>query len=147
MNITWGDKLIIVFLVFGSMMTYMVCRSFGTRVDLVSNEYYNDELEYQQLIDGAQSASQTRSGPELVFAGRKVTVNPVDTFTLITGKGTAWFYCVSDSDKDQKVSLKQNITTTGALAEVFLKEGSYIAKLRWSTSQGNFYSEQKFTVK
>jgi hypothetical protein len=144
MKLTWGHKLIFVFILFGSMMTYMVCRSFGTRVDLVSKEYYNDELEYQQLIDGAQTVSDRGSVLKLEFTGRLVTINAPDSSAAVTG-GTAWFYCVSDSDQDQKLPLTSKVNV-GTLAEVLLKEGRYIAKLRWTTMDGDFYSEQKFKI-
>jgi hypothetical protein len=145
MKLTWGHKLIFVFILFGSMMTYMVCRSFGTRVDLVSREYYNDELAYQELIDGAQTVSDKGAGLKLTFHGRVVTVQAADSGALPT-KGTAWFYCVSDSDKDQRISLGESSLGTRALAGVLLKEGRYIAKLRWSTAEGDFYSEKKFNL-
>jgi hypothetical protein len=146
MKLTWGHKLIFVFILFGTMMTYMVYRSFGTRVDLVSREYYNDELAYQELIDGAQTVSDKGAALKLTFRGRVVTVQQPDSSVTRPTEGTAWFYCVSDSDKDQKISLTDSSRGTGALAEVLLKEGRYIAKLRWSTADGDFYSEEKFNV-
>jgi hypothetical protein len=146
MKLTWGHKLIFVFIIFGSMMTYMVYRSFGTRVDMVSNQYYEDELEYQQLIDGAQEVNNKRSALNLSLDGRLVMVRSTDTSTGNSIKGTAWFYCISDSRKDKKIQLGVQ-ENNSALGEVLLQEGNYIAKLRWATENGNFYSEEKFKVK
>jgi hypothetical protein len=58
MKLNWGHKLTIVYIVFGCMMSYLVYRCVKTNNDLVSGEYYKDELAYQQVIDDAQRANQ-----------------------------------------------------------------------------------------
>ena len=53
----WGRSLILVFIVFAAFMGYLVYRASGTHFDLVSKEYYKDELRYQDKIDGFRNAA------------------------------------------------------------------------------------------
>jgi FixH protein len=147
MKITWGHKLIFVFILFGTMMAYMVFRSFGTKVDLVSKEYYNDELAYQQLIDGATSVNTKGLPLKIVINGRTVTVSLPAELPSRPMTGTAWFYCVSDSEKDMKIPLMADVTKSGQLGRVQLQKGYYIAKVRWSGGQDSFYLEEKLNIR
>ena len=54
----WGNKLILVFIVFAVMMSVLVYKSVNTKYDLVSKDYYKDELRYQDKIDGMHNAAK-----------------------------------------------------------------------------------------
>jgi len=47
----WGNKLVLVFIVFGAFIGYLVYQAVNTKYDLVSKDYYKDELRYQEKID------------------------------------------------------------------------------------------------
>ena len=51
----WGYKLLVLYVSFALMMLYMVSRANNTKCDLVSDKYYQDELNYQQLIDASKN--------------------------------------------------------------------------------------------
>jgi len=63
-----------VFGVFGGMMSYMTYRCMHTPVDLVTKEYYKDELGYQQVIDARQKADALSEKVELRQTGQVITV-------------------------------------------------------------------------
>ena len=54
----WGNKLVVVFIVFGAFIGYLVYQAVNTKYDLVSKEYYKDELRYQDTIDRQKNASK-----------------------------------------------------------------------------------------
>ena len=58
MTLNWGQKMMLVFLVFVGGMSYLVYRCVKTNYDLVSTDYYKEELSYQQVIDGESRANQ-----------------------------------------------------------------------------------------
>ena len=61
----WGNKILVVFVAFGSMISYMVYRCVKTPVNLVSEQYYKDELAYQNVIDGTKRANALSGKLEL----------------------------------------------------------------------------------
>ena len=58
MNINWGHKIILVFVVFVSLIATLVYKSVHTNFELVTKEYYKDELVYQRVIDGTHNANR-----------------------------------------------------------------------------------------
>src|SRR5205809_3782593 len=74
MTLNWGHKLILGFLVFAGMMIYLVYQSMDTRYDLVSKEYYNDELKYQQVIDGTNRANGLSSQVTVAQTGNDIII-------------------------------------------------------------------------
>jgi hypothetical protein len=96
----WGHKIIIVFVVFAAGILTLVTKSMRTKIDMVTPDYYGEELKYQQVIDGKQNAAALSSAvivtqPE---EGVMLTFPPELQGKAITGKLT--FYRPSDSGKD-----------------------------------------------
>jgi hypothetical protein len=146
MHINWGHKLIAVFLAFGAMMSYMVYRSTKTNYDLVSPEYYKDEIAYQQVIDGSARANQLSGKPVIQQAGAVITIHFPGEMKNSGLKGSALFYCSSDARRDKKILLQ---TGPDAIQEIDSRQfvpGYYTVKLNWTTGNGNYYSEQPFLI-
>ncbi|MFZ8343681.1 FixH family protein, partial [Staphylococcus aureus] len=53
----WGYKLLLAFISFALIIGILVYKSINTKYDLVSTEYYKDELRYQDKIDGSGNAA------------------------------------------------------------------------------------------
>ena len=75
MRINWGTKLTIVFIIFAGSMSYMVYQCIKTPVDLVSAEYYKEEIAYQQVIDGNTNANSLTTKVELQQSGNSIIVH------------------------------------------------------------------------
>ncbi len=61
MNISWGNKILIAILAFVTMMGTLVYKCLNTNYELVSKEYYKDELDYQKRIEAANRAQALNS--------------------------------------------------------------------------------------
>jgi len=102
---SWGNKLVIVFVAFAAMMGMLVYRSVTTKFDLVSKSYYEDELRYQEKIDGAANA---------VAAGNIVVTQDASNINLQLpsalqhklAEGEAWFYCKTNASNDKRIPVK-----------------------------------------
>ncbi len=58
----WGYKILFVYLVFIAGILVLVYKSSSEKVDLVTKNYYEQELKYEQKIDEAERA-QSLSSP------------------------------------------------------------------------------------
>ena len=54
----WGYKLMFVFIVFAGLMGTLVYKSMNTKYELVTKDYYKDELKYQDRIDAKNESSK-----------------------------------------------------------------------------------------
>jgi hypothetical protein len=143
----WGNKLILVFIVFGGMISYMVYRCMETPVNLVSEQYYKDELAYQTVIDGTRQANGL-SG-KLVLAqeaGEVVRLTLPDEMRGRAAEGGIFFYCPSDVSRDRRIPLKVNAVGEQVIGKGMVPGGHYTVKVSWQAAGVNYFVEQPFVM-
>lgn len=142
----WGNKLLLVFVVFGCGISYMVYRCMQTPVDLVSEHYYKDELAYQRVIDGTRQANALsgKVGIRVIADGIRVQFPPEMDSRVV--RGSIQLYCPSDASRDRTIPLtiekggRQDIAVAGLLS------GHYTVKVSWTANGVGYFSEQPFIV-
>jgi hypothetical protein len=73
----------------------------------VSKDYYQDELRYQDKIDGAANAAL--EAPLLVrLKDGSVFLEFPELQKKSSITGEAWFYCSVDASKDKRIALNEN---------------------------------------
>jgi nitrogen fixation protein FixH len=65
MKLNWGNGIAIFFSLFVVFMLFMVYKSTTVRHDLVSENYYADELEYQDVIDAKNNFIESEADFEV----------------------------------------------------------------------------------
>lgn len=142
----WGHKIIIVFVVFAAGILTLVTKSMQTKIDMVTPDYYGEELKYQQVIDGKQNAAGlssliTVSQPE---NGVLVTFPHELQGKKITGKLT--FYRPSDSGKDIHLPLQADDAGHQLINRQLFTRGQYRLKVQWTMNDRPFYQEQAIHI-
>jgi hypothetical protein len=141
----WGNKLVMVFVVFALFMGYMVYRAVSTKYDLVSKDYYKDELRYQERIDGVKNAVALGD----VAISQDSTAIQIQLPKEHKGyavKGEVLFYCITDDSKDFKLPLQVDSIATQVVMKKQLQKAPYQVKLNWQVGKDAFYNEQKLIV-
>ncbi|MFL9482060.1 FixH family protein [Chitinophagaceae bacterium LWZ2-11] len=141
----WGNKLVLVFIAFAALIGTLVYKAVNTKYELVSSDYYKDELRYQDNIDGAKNANeitkvilaQTADSIRLVFP-KELKGNKIN--------GEIWFYCVTDATKDLKLSIAADDEGAQSIDNKKLSKGNYQVKLTWVSEEKKYYSEQDLMV-
>jgi hypothetical protein len=135
MTLNWGHKLILGFLVFAGMMSFLVYQSMTTHYDLVSKEYYKDELQYQQVIDATTRANQLSSKVNIEQKDNTLVIQLPDEMNHATVKGAIWLYCPDDARKDKKIPLQAAMQQIDARQFLF---GKYLARISWEANQQQY---------
>ena len=143
---SWGNRLLLVFIAFTGLMSYMTYRCIQTPVELVAKEYYRDELAFQQVIDGTNNANALSRNVKISQASGKIVIEfpPEMKDNLLTGE--ILFYHAANEARDRKISLR---VPQGGRLEIDRKltgPGQLTVKITWNTPNRNYYSEQHFTV-
>ncbi len=141
----WGNRLLLVFLVFGAGMGYLVYRSMNTNYELVESDYYKQELRYQNVIDEHNSANalsapvniEKKDGALLLQFPEEMKNKPLT--------GELYFYCAYDSKKDTRVTLRSDSNGQQTIPAGTIQPGSYTVKIKWNNGEKSFYSEQNFS--
>ena len=100
----WGYKILFVYLAFVVGIMYMVFRSSTQKSDLVTKDYYAQELKYQQKIDEAKRASDLPEKISYELQADKIIVRFPKFFNGTKLNGTILLYCPADKTRDIKQS-------------------------------------------
>jgi len=135
-----------VFIVFAIGMIYLVYRCIHVNTDLVTKEYYKDELKYQDVIDGTRMANALSEKVQLNQDNEAITVQLPDEMKNERVSGIIWFYCAADAKKDRHISIEMDADAMQQISKKVLRPGSYTVKLNWKSNNKNYYTEQTFTI-
>ncbi|MBS1600861.1 MAG: FixH family protein [Bacteroidetes bacterium] len=143
---SWGNKLILVFIAFAGLMSYMVYRCVQTPVDLVTKEYYKDELAYQNIIDGTQKANALSEQIRFDQNQQYIIVQLPKEMKNTHVKGSILFYNAADVKRDRHFDLQTNNDAVQELDVKTFVPGNYIVKIDWESNNNHYYSERPLTI-
>jgi hypothetical protein len=145
-KISWGTGIaigIIVFVVISITMTVI----FMTQdVSLVSNNYYEKSLSYQDEID---KQSRTKSLDEQVkinFNGEVINILFPSTYLDKNISGEIYFYRPSNSKLDFKLPLELNEEGNQLILTRNFEKGFWRIKLNWVMDGNAYYNERALTI-
>jgi hypothetical protein len=142
----WGRSLILVFVVFAAFMGYLVYRASGTHFDLVSKEYYKDELRYQDKIDGFRNAAAMEAVQLRVDSTGILQIRFPEQMKGKPVQGSLWLYCKTDAGKDIHIPLAEDTTGMRVINVSGKASGKYQAKLHWEVLRVPYEFEQEIII-
>lgn len=142
---SWGNKLVLVFIAFGSFIGVLVYKSMHSSFDLVSKDYYKDELRYQEKIDAQNNAAQFAK-VAISQTNQYVTIQFPKEFADKAVTGEAHFYCSTNAANDKKIKLMLDTTATQILNINSFAKTNYQVKLSWVVNDTNYYTEKNLTI-
>ncbi len=142
----YGNKLLLVFAAFAGLLSYMTYRCFAVPVDLVSTEYYKDEISYQDIIDGTKNANALSGKINVMESGGAVTIQLPAEMKGHLVKGTVLFYSPSQIENDRHVTLTTDNDGKQLIDAKTLKKGNYIVKIDWKENNNHYYAEKQLTI-
>ena len=142
----WGYKIIIVFTLFATGLFFLVGKSMRTPVDMVTSNYYAEELKYQHVIDGRRQA-QTLSAPVAVNqSGAALSILFPQEMHGLPLTGNVLFYRASDSRRDVNVVLNPDEKGEMLISKSRFLKGNYHVQLQWQAGGKEYYQESYVTV-
>jgi hypothetical protein len=133
----WGYKLTLVFIAFAAMIGTLVYKATHTRFELVSKDYYNEELRYQEKIDGMNNAGKAG---ELGLVQYEHSIELQLPASLLNKADSvqAWFYCKSNANADRKMLIAFTNGNATVAMDGFAKT-DYELKLQFNADHKPYY--------
>jgi len=146
MKLSWSYKITILYLGFVGIIVTLVVISGNNKEELVSKDYYAQELKYQERIDAANNAGALTESIEHNIDKKNITLSIASG--LMTGdlKGEVYFFCPSDSKKDQTFILDFNKDGKQILSTNKLRPAVYKMRLSWRSNNKNYFKENIVTI-
>ncbi|HXD78576.1 MAG TPA: FixH family protein [Puia sp.] len=138
----WGNRILLVFIVFAGMISYMVYRCMKLPVELVSDEYYKDELAYQRVIDGTERANALSAPVTITIAPAGLVLRMPAEMRRRQLKGKIVFFCPADPSRDRILPLEPDVAGSQQIGAGTVRKGMYNVKIGWETGGANYFSEQ-----
>lgn len=139
MKWNWGTKIALVYVSFCSFIIFLVVKTFREDVALVSDDYYLQEVKYQDRIDEINNAASLDYQIEIRQAtGFIEAVFP--NGGAITGQ--IHFYRPDNEHLDRKFDFEGN----ALVSKSDLAAGRYKMKISWTDSGRDFYTEKIILV-
>lgn len=147
MTLNWGHKITLAFSAFVVFMFVMVYKSMKTDFQLVTKEYYKDELAYQQVIDGTNNANKLSNSVEVTQVNNELIIQLPVEMKGKTVSGNIWLYCSSDDKKDRRLELAVDENSRQVINRKNILPANYLVKITWKAGELNYYNEQRIDVK
>ena len=112
------------------------------KFDLVTPNYYEAELKFQDVINDKQRVTQLSTPPKITHSVNSVRIQFPGEFLNKQVKGELYLYRASDATKD----FRKKFATDQNFIDITLDQnfsGSYEVKLSWEAEGKTFYNEQR----
>ncbi len=142
---SWGNKLVFVFVAFAGLMGTLVYKAMNTKYELVSKDYYKDELRYQDKLDGIKQANKI-SEVQIKQEKKNIVITFPSELEGLPIEGEAWFYCKTNADKDKRLPLLLHHTSKYIVPADSLSRENYTVKITWKSGSTGYYSEKTINL-
>jgi hypothetical protein len=141
MQINWGIKIAFLYLGFVMLILIMVTMAMQQKIDLVSDDYYDQELHYQEKIDNQKRAVSLQEKLTWEMSNGKLLVKFPSLFRLQPVAGTIHFFRPSDSKLDKNVSMPADTSLIRTIEIKDLRKGVYKIQIDWQVNDAAYYNE------
>ena len=135
----WGQGIWLVYGLFATGILMLVYLSTQQSIDLVDDQYYQQELEYQHHLD-AQNRANLR--------GQLLELKGDSLFIKGTGmrKGKVHAYCPTNSQNDRKWDLSPSLRAIWPLPLAELPSASYRLDVEWVENGDTLFQSLNYSV-
>ena len=141
-----GTRVFLVFAAFAIMMSYMVYRCMQTPVDLVTKEYYKDELSYQEVIDAKKHAAALADTVRFQQNDNGILISLPGEMRLQHVTGSLQFYCPNNVSKDRQFLLQTDSAAIQHIDAGLVSPGLYTLRVKWQSDGVQYMDERNLTV-
>lgn len=136
----WGKSIVLVFVLFAGFIGTMVYQMSREHIDLVSDNYYQNELDYQRQIDREKNA---RQNTDAVITNQPDQQQVVCELPNTLQNGQIVFYRPGDRKQDFKVTIPASHEAQQVISTATLSRGLWRVQFTWSDGNREYYQESQ----
>jgi hypothetical protein len=143
---SWGYRIVLLYVGFVGLIVTLVSMSVNQRLDMVTPQYYQEELNFQSKIERREAARSLEQPLSWTISDEQILLNFPKEFTGKKIEADIVFFRPSDARKDQKVKIEGK-ELEYALSTKDLEAGYWEMKIEWKAGDQAFFDETSFNVK
>jgi hypothetical protein len=141
MKFNWGYKIAVFYLVFIAGIMFLVIQSSRQKIDLVTEDYYAQEIKYQEKIDQSKRADGLSEPIRFDVSEKGILIRFPKEFSGKKITGNVQLYYPADEKKDLNADL-QTDQNQFLLPIPANQSGMHILKLNWEAEGLSYYFEE-----
>jgi hypothetical protein len=143
----WGKKIALVYLSFVAFMGFMVWKCLQQKdINLVSEDYYQKEIAYQNNIDQMNNTNQLSKELKFDYKSDSQEVTLDFPKESMGSTGEINFYRPADAHKDFAVKLDITNAESQSIPVSNLDRGLWVVKVSWKKDGKGYYKEEKMKL-
>lgn len=143
----WGHKIAFLYIGFVVIVLASVIFAVTQRIDLVTDNYYDKGIKYQEQINKNQRTKALKEKTEISISDRIIKIK----FPNLPDKNIAndfiLLYRPSDPSKDLKVTISTDTLGVQQIPADKLASGFWKVKMGWTSSGAEYSDEGNFFMK
>ncbi len=146
LKISWGTGIVIVFAIFMGTTISTAVYLMNQDVNLVADDYYDQEIKYQQQIDRIKRTKKLDEKNIIVFNGTTINVTIPESLISKDLTGEIYFYRPSDGGQDFKIPFNYNNEPAFVFPVDELSRGYWKLQLHWQLDEEEYFTEKKIFI-
>lgn len=143
---SWGIRIAALYIGFVGLIAFLIFKTSQQNVDLVTEDYYQQELNFQEKINQASAENDLGVHPVVSIDQESVHIKFPDSMAHTSITGTAFFYRPSDATKDFSLALQPGVNGVQQISTSMFIQGVYQLKLSWKVGQESYYHETQLYI-
>lgn len=139
----WGNRIVVAFVFFVCFILYMVVQAFNQHSDLVAEDYYAQEINYQEKLE--QKAN-------LENLDKKILIKQEEQSVVIQfpegqkPEGEIHFYHPSRKSFDKKFAIEIDTENNQMINKDQLITGNYRVNITWESDGESYFQQEKIFI-
>jgi nitrogen fixation protein FixH len=146
MKVNWGKGIFFAYTLFITASLLSVILFMNQDVELVSMNYYEKEIKYQNRINAIKHTKDLNADVRIESFNNTISLKFPDSCLNEKISGEIVFYRPSDEKKDFRLSVNLNPNGYQTLKSDMLTRGLWKVKIAWKSGINEFYSEKPVMI-
>lgn len=142
MKVSWGTGITITIVIFMAAVISLVIYAHTLDVNLVADNYYEQEIKHQSMIDKKMRAQKLSKQIKTVIEGDNIVVTFPDLFKYYEIGGTISLYRPSDRREDLLWNIDLNTELVQRIPSGTLSPGLWRLKVDWTARDSAYFNEK-----
>ena len=142
----WGYKIAVFFGAFVLITTGVTDYLMNQKVDVVTENYYEKELKYQEQLDKVARTRALKESVEITNTGKELIIKFPNLPDKNQSKDLISLYRPSDDSKDVKIPILTDTSRTQVVSVDRLVKGYWKVKINWTSGGSEYYYESVFNL-
>ena len=145
----WPFGIITAFSLFFLGTIGLVVMACSQKTDLVSNDYYEQEIKFQNHLDRLHRTERLGSRASVVYdvASQKITISLPPEQVREPVVGRIQLYRPSAARLDREVKLQPDSSGTQAIETTGLPPGLWKVRVSWTADDKEFFIDQRIVIR